>query len=168
MNFYLSQLFSLIAWIILAISFWKNKNNKILYLQVFSCLFFGLNYILIGAWTGLFVVIFEIIRDYLYIKYDDDKKTFLYTLPIYIIIGVFGYNGITSLFSILAALNDGYSLIYKGNKLIFLSIITYTLWLIYDISFNNYVNTMAEIIIIISNSIILIKGNKENAIMRRS
>lgn len=122
----------------------------------------------IGAWTGLFVIFFEIIRDFLYIKYDDDKKTFLYTIPIYIIIGILGYNGITSLFSVLAALNDGYSLIYKGNKLIFLSIVTYGLWLIYDISFSNYVNVIAEIIIIISNTIILIKGNKNKAIIRRS
>lgn len=153
---------------ILIISFWKNKNDKVLYLQVISCLFFALNYILIGAWTGLFVVLFEMIRDCLYIKFDDDKKTFLCTIPIYIIIGILWYDGIFSLFSVAAAMNDGYSLIYKGNKLIFLAIITYALWLVYDIACHNYVNVIMEIGVIVSNIVILLRGNRDNAIMRRS
>lgn len=168
MNFYLAQFFSFIAWVILIFSFWKNKNNKILYLQVISCIFFALNYIFIGAWTGLFVVIFEMIRDLLYIKLSDDMKIFISTIPVYIIIGIFCYDGVLSLFSVLAAINDGYSLVYTGNKLVFLAIITYILWFVYDISCNNYINAFAEIIVIISNVIILIRGNRENAIMHRN
>lgn len=168
MNFYLAQFFSFIAWVILIFSFWKNKNNKVLYLQVISCIFFALNYIFIGAWTGLFVVIFEMIRDLLYIKLSDDMKIFISTIPVYIIIGIFCYDGVLSLFSVLAAIYDGYSLVYTGNKLVFLAIITYILWFVYDISCNNYINSFAEIIVIISNVIILIRGNRENAIMHRN
>lgn len=168
MNFYVAQFFSFVAWLILIFSFWKNKNNKILYLQIISCLFFALNYIFIGAWTGLFVVAFEMVRDFLYIKLSDDMKIFILTIPIYIIIGIFWYDGVLSLFSVLAAINDGYSLIYKGNKLIFLSIITYSLWLVYDIYCNNYVNALAEIMVIISNTFILINGNRKNAIVHRN
>lgn len=168
MNFYFGQFFSLIAWTMLIISYWKNKNDKILYLQVISCVCFALNYIFLGAWTGLFVVSFEIIRDIMYIKSKDDKKIFMLSIPIYLIIGIFGYSGILSLFSVLASLNDGYALIYKGNKLIFLGIITYSLWLIYDIYCGNYVNVLAELAIIISNITILFKGNRKNGITHRS
>ena len=157
LNFYLGQITSLLAWFFLILSYWKNKDDKILYLQVISCIFFVLNYLFLGAYTGLFVVFFEIIRDYLYIKLEDDKKTFLFTLPVYAIIGIFSYDGFWSLFSIFASLNDGYALIYKGKKVVFLGIVTYVLWLIYDIRYFSLPNVVAESILIISNIIILFK-----------
>ena len=160
LNFYLAQITAILAWIFLIISYWKNKDNKLLVLQVISCIFFILNYILLKAYTGLFVIAFEIIRDSLYIKLEDDKKTFIYSLPIYAIIGLFSYDGFWSLFSIFASLNDGYALIYKGKKVVFLGIITYVLWLIYDLYYLSYANVIAEAAVIISNITILIIGKK--------
>lgn len=104
----------------------------------------------------------------MYFKLNGDMKIFILTILVYIIIGLFCYDGILSLFSVLVAINDGYSLVYTGNKLIFLVIITYVLWLVYDIFCNNYINFLAEIMIIIFNVVILINGNRENAIMHRS
>ena len=156
-NFFLGQLTSILAWMFLIISYWKNKDDKILYLQILSCIFFVLNYLFLGAYTGLFVVFFEIVRDYLYIKFDDDKKTFMYTLPIYALIGIFSYDGFWSLFSIFASLNDGYALIFKQKKVVFLGIVTYVLWLIYDIRYFSLPNVLLESILIISNLIILLR-----------
>lgn len=156
-NFFLGQITSILAWIFLIISYWKNKDDKILYLQILSCIFFMLNYLFLGAYTGLFVVFFEIVRDYLYIKFDDDKKTFMYTLPIYALIGIFSYDGFWSLFSIFASLNDGYALIFKQKKVVFLGIVTYVLWLIYDIRYFSLPNVLLESILIISNLIILLR-----------
>ena len=158
LNFYLAQITALLAWLFLIISYWKNKDDKLLYLQIISCIFFVLNYIFLGAYTGLFVVFFEIIRDALYIKFEDDKKTFLLSLPIYALIGIFSYDGIWSLFSIFASLNDGYSLIYKGKKVVLLGIVTYILWIIYDSYCLSYANVIAEVIVVISNLAILITG----------
>lgn len=160
LNFYLAQITAILAWIFLIISYWKNKDNKLLVLQVISCIFFILNYIFLKAYTGLFVIVFEIIRDSLYIKLEDDKKTFIYSLPIYAMIGLFSYDGFWSLFSIFASLNDGYALIYKGKKVVFLGIITYVLWLIYDLYYVSYANVIAEAAVIISNITILIIGKK--------
>lgn len=167
LNFYLAQITSLFAWFFLIISYWKNKDNKILYLQLLSCIFFVLNYLFLEAYTGLFVVFFEIIRDYLYVKFEDDKKTFLYTLPVYAFIGIFSYDGFWSLFSILASLNDGYALIYKGKKVVSLGIITYVLWLIYDIRYFSLPNIIAESILIISNLIILLIKKESKYNIRR-
>ena len=86
LNFYLAQITAILAWLFLIISYWKNKNDNLLVLQVVSGVFFLLNYIFLGAYTGLFVICFEVVRDYLYIKFKDDKKTFLYTLPVYAVI----------------------------------------------------------------------------------
>ena len=162
LNFYLAQITSLLAWVFLIYSYWKNKDDKLLYLQLISCIFFALNYVFLGAYTGLFVVFFEIFRDYLYIKFDDDKKTFLFTLPIYALIGIFSYDGIWSLFSIFASLNDGYALIYKGKRVVFLGIVTYVLWLVYDIRYFSLPNVLAESALIISNLVILFQKDKKN------
>lgn len=167
LNFYLAQVTSLLAWFFLIFSYWKNKDNKILYLQLISCIFFVLNYLFLGAYTGLFVVFFEIIRDFLYIKLNDDKKTFLYTLPVYAIIGIFSYDGFWSLFSIFASLNDGYALIFKEEKVVFLGIITYILWLIYDIYYFSLPNIIAESILILSNIIILLRKKDVKYKVRR-
>ena len=167
LNFYLAQVTSLLAWFFLIFSYWKNKDNKILYLQLISCIFFVLNYLFLGAYTGLFVVFFEIIRDSLYIKLNDDKKTFLYTLPVYAIIGIFSYDGFWSLFSIFASLNDGYALIFKEEKVVFLGIITYILWLIYDIYYFSLPNIIAESILILSNIIILLRKKDVKYKVRR-
>lgn len=167
LNFYLAQITSLLAWLFLIYSYWKNKDDKILYLQLISCIFFALNYLFLGAYTGLFVVFFEIIRDYLYIKFNDDKKTFLFTLPIYAMIGIFSYDGFWSLFSIMASLNDGYALIYKGKKVVFLGIVTYVLWLIYDIYYFSLPNVVAESALILSNIIILLRKKETKRNIRR-
>ena len=159
LNFYLGQVFSVGAWSVLLISYWRNKDNKILYLQIVSCIFFLLNYIFLGAYTGLFVIFFEMIRDILYINFKNDRKIYMLTIPIYILIGIFSYDGVWSIFSVLAALNDGYALIYKGNKVVFLGIITYLLWMVYDLYCLNYMSVLAEFVLICSNIFVLIRGN---------
>lgn len=167
LNFYLAQISAILAWTFLVISFWKNKDNKLLFLQILANIFFLLNYVFLGAYTGLFVVFFEMFRDYLYIKRDDDKRIFLFSLPIYLIIGIFSFDGILSLFSIGASVNDGYSLIYHGKRVVWLGIITYVLWLIYDLYYLSYINALAEGIVIISNIIILFIQKDKKSISRR-
>lgn len=167
-NFYLIQISAVLAWLLLIISFWKNKDNKLLFFQIIASIFFLLNYIFLDATTGIFVILFEIIRDILYIKKEDDIKIFWLSFPIYIIIGISSFNGIMSLFSIAAAINDGYSLIYHGKKVVYLGILTYVLWLLYDYSIGNYVSVFAEIAIIISNIFVLINSrNPQKMILRR-
>ena len=162
LNFYLAQITAVLAWVILIISYWKNKDDKILYLQVISCIFFALNYVFLGAYTGLLVVIFEIVRDCLYIKFKDDRKIFFSTLSIYFLIFVFGFEDFLSLFSIFASFFSGYSLIYKGRKVLIFGIISYVLWLIYDFYCFSYMNVLAGVILIVSNMVILIRGNSLN------
>ena len=88
MNFYLAQVFGILAWILLFISYWKNGNNKLLYLQIISCLFFVLNYCFLGAVSGILVVSFEIIRDYLYTKIKNPMSVFMLSIPFYIVISI--------------------------------------------------------------------------------
>ncbi len=159
-SFYLAQISAIIAWIFLIGSYWKNKSNMLLYLQIISCVFFILNYVFLGAYTGLIVVFFEIFRDYFYTKSADQKKVFYCCIPVYTLIAIFSFDGFWSLFSIFASVNDGYALMYKGKKVVVLGIVTYILWIIYDIYCQSYINVFAQALLVVSNILILIRGRR--------
>ena len=75
--FYLAQLFGILAWLTLLLSYYRKNTDKILFVQIISVIFYLLNYLFLGAWTGLIVVIFELVRDSLYYKTDKDNLLFI-------------------------------------------------------------------------------------------
>ena len=91
MNFWIIQLLDLIAWLLLIFSYYRENRKEILLYQIVATILYALHYYFLGAYTGLFVCIFEIVRDYMYFITDDDKDKyiFLITAPIY---GIFGYD----------------------------------------------------------------------------
>lgn len=155
--YYLAQLFGALGWIFLLVSYWKSGSKKLLYFQLIACIFFAINYWFLGAIAGMIIVTFEIIRDYLYIKVDNPMKIFYLTIPFYILIAIFTNDGFISLFSVIASLVDSYALTRKNSKVVALSIVTYSLWIIYDISYQSYSTVVAELFLIISNLIVLSK-----------
>ena len=66
MFFILAQIFGFLAWLMILISYYRKNTNKILYVQILGIVFYLLNYVFLGAWTGIFVIAIELIRDYLY------------------------------------------------------------------------------------------------------
>ena len=107
-------------------------------MQIIACIFFTLNYGFLNAKSALIVVIFEIFRDFLYLKLKKRNNIFIICLPFYIIISIITYENIISTLSIIASVFDSYALTKKNQKVVALSIITYTFWLIYDINFESY------------------------------
>ena len=102
----------LIAWILLVISYWKEDINKILLFQLFSGLFYAVHYFLLGATEGLLIIVFELMRDFSYYKTNWDKYIFAGSIPIYIIMGIFSFDGLISLFPSFASVIDGFTLIF--------------------------------------------------------
>ena len=86
MFFILAQIFGFLAWLMILISYYRKNTNKILYVQILGIVFYLLNYVFLGAWTGIFVIAIELIRDYLYYKTDKDDYIFMSTIPFYIIL----------------------------------------------------------------------------------
>ena len=66
--FILAQIFGFLAWLCLLISYYRKNTNKILILHILSIVFYLLNYLFLGAWSGLFIIILELVRDSLYYK----------------------------------------------------------------------------------------------------
>ena len=81
--------------------------------KILSTILYCLHYYLLGAYSGLFICMFEVIRDFLYYKTNLDKYIFVFTIPVYIFSGIYSYKTLVDLFPILASLIDGYSLTSK-------------------------------------------------------
>ncbi len=158
--YYIAQILGALGWFFLLISYWKSGNKKILYFQLVACFLFVINYGILGATSGIIIVAFEIIRDFLYIKVKNPMKIFYLTIPFYILIAIFSKEGFISFFSVLASLVDSYALTKKNSKVVAIGIITYSLWIVYDLSFHSYSTVVAEIFLIISNIIVLSRYKK--------
>lgn len=164
---FLIQLVGFVAWIFLAFSYWRKKVDDVLFLQVISCVLFVIHYYFLGGMSGLYIVLFETVRDFVYYKSDDDLKLFYYSIPIYIIIAVLNFTGIMSVLPSLASLIDGFSLANKKVIVVVGGIASYTVWLIYDIYVGSISGALTDFILIISNIFVLITSYKERRKRKR-
>ena len=68
---------------------------------------------------------------------------------------------------ILASLVDGYSLTKSKEFVIIGGIITYLIWVIYDLSVMSFTGAIFDGIIVISNIYIIIKNNKNSILLKQ-
>ena len=153
--FYLAQLFGILAWLTLLLSYYRKNTDKILFVQIISVIFYLLNYLFLGAWTGLIVVIFELVRDSLYYKTDKDNLLFILTIPFYIFLAYFARNDFIEFIPILASLLEGYTLTKHKKIVVPGAIIVYSMWVLYDIAVKAYTGALTDGLIVISNIYIL-------------
>ena len=153
--FIFAQIIGLISWGLLVYSYYKKNIDDILLIQVIGGIFEIIHYFLLGAFSGLVVVILELIRDYSYYKTDYDKYIFIISLPVYFFIGYFSYNHLIDLLPVIASTIDGYALTNKKSIAIIGSIINNSLWFIYDVYCMSIVGVIAELLFIISNIYII-------------
>ena len=150
------QIIGFLAWILLALSFYRKTTNKILILQVVANLLFCLHYFLLDGYSGLFICMIEILRDFLYYLTTKDNHIFIISTIIYIICIIVSYTNILDLFPYIASTIDGFFLTKKRKIVVFGAIITYTLWFIYDMYVKSYSGAITDAIIIVSNLSILL------------
>lgn len=146
----------IIAWAMLVLSYYRKDTNHILVFQIIGTVLYCLHYGLLGAWSGLFICAFETIFDFGYYKTDKDKYIYLASVPIRIIGGLVGFHIWTDILPILASLTDGYTLTKKKKIVVFGAVISYTLWVIYDLCVGSYSGALTDGIIVLSNLSILL------------
>ena len=150
------QIIGFLAWILLGLSYYRKNTDKILSFQVIANILFCIHYLLLGAYSGLLICFFELARDYLYYKTDKDNYIFVGSIIVYIISSIITFTTLLDLFPYLASTLDGFFLTKKKKIVVFGAIITYTLWLIYDIYAMSISGAVTDGIIIVSNLLILI------------
>jgi len=158
-NFLLIQGIGIIAWIVLLLSYYREDTNKILFFQTVATFLYCIHYYLLGAYSGLFICVFEVVRDLLYYKTDWDDYIFYGSVPVYIISGIISFTNILDVLPIISSLLDGYTLTKKKRIVVIGAIISYTLWVIYDISVMSISCAITDGLVVISNICILIFGD---------
>lgn len=154
--FYFIQLIGFVAWILLAVSYYRKDTNHILFFQIISTILFCVHYLLLGAYSGLLICVYEVIRDYSYYKTDADNYIFLGSILVYGISAYVTFTTVLDVFPYIASLIDEFFLTKKRVIVVLGAIVTYTLWLIYDLYAKSYSGAITDGIIIISNLYILI------------
>ncbi|MBE6160312.1 MAG: YgjV family protein [Lactobacillales bacterium] len=154
----LAQVAAIIGWLLLVYSYYKNDIDELLFVQIISSIFYCISYFLLGATSGLIVCFIELLKCIGYYKTDKDNFIFLITLPIYILISIFTYDGFISLLPIIGSLIDGFSLTKNKNVATIGSIISNMLWLIYDIIILAFVAALTDGVLVVSNCLLLLFG----------
>jgi len=168
------QLIGIVAWLMLILSYYRKDTNRILVFQIIGTLLYCIHYGLLGAWSGLFICAFETLFDFGYYKTDKDKYIYMASIPIRIIGGLIGFQSLVDVLPITASLTDGYTLTKKKRVVVIGAVISYTMWVIYDIFVMSYSGAITDGLIVISNLSILLfnynifdrKDKSGNAITR--
>ena len=158
--FWFIQLIGLAAWLMLVASYYREDTNKILVFQTIGTALYCLHYYLLGAYSGLFICFFEVVRDYLYYRTDWDDYIYKGSVPVYIIYAGISFTGIVDLLPICSSLLDGFSLTKKKNIVVIGAIISYTLWVIYDIFVMSYSGAVTDGLVVVSNVLIFIRESR--------
>lgn len=150
-NFWFIQFIGALAWILLVVSYYRKNTNQILFFQIVATILYCIHYYFLGAYSGLFICVFEVIRDYGYYKTDADDYIFLGSIPIYILYGILSYTTMIELLPIFSSTIDGFTLTKKKKVVVFGAIVSYTLWVIYDIAVKSYSGAVTDGIVALSN-----------------
>ena len=152
------QFIGIIAWITLGLSYYRKDTDKILVFQIIGTILYCIHYGLLGAWSGLFICACETLFDFGYYKTDKDKYIYMASVPIRIIGGLIGFSTFADILPIGASLVDGYSLTKKKKIVVFGAVISYTMWVIYDVCVMSYSGAITDGMIVLSNLSILLFG----------
>jgi len=123
----LSQIFVIISYLLLALTYLKNKRNTILIIGIYSLVALTISYFLLSAYTGVAMTLIAIVRNLIF--YIDEKKyghsnkirnkDVIILIILYIVIlffSVYTYDGIRSIFSILETVLYTFSIWLKNPK----------------------------------------------------
>lgn len=158
-KFIIIQVIGIVAWIMLGLSYYRKDTDRILVFQIIGTFLYCVHYGLLGAWSGLFICACETIFDLGYYKTDKDKYIYMASIPIRIIGGMIGFSTFIDILPITASLTDGYTLTKKKNVVVIGAVISYTMWVIYDIFVGSYSGAFTDGLIVLSNLSILLFGH---------
>ena len=160
MNWYFVfiQLIGGVAGLFLIFSYFRKDTNKVLSFHVVSNSLNFVHYFLLHAYSGAFIYLLEGIRDYLYYRTDKDKYVFIVSAVLYISISFFQVRVWYDYIPIAASLIDGYSLTLSKRYVTLGAIISYGIWIIYNVFVFSYAGILFDGVICIANIFILLYG----------
>lgn len=171
----LADLFSIIAMTLMFISYIEMDKRKYLFIQIFSNLFFGIQYYLLNVKTIFVSVIFFTIRALVFYNFENDKKSVpewlyyifmlsLLAFGLYILLILKHYN---SLITVGIGLLTTYGLWQENLKTTYkISIICALLWSVYNCTIGAYFTNIINVVEITAGIIGIIEINKGRKIIK--
>ena len=161
--FVIAQIMGGLGAVSMILSSWQKSRKKIFLFLVFDNLFYFLQYIFLQAYAGAFTNIVGLFRTILFSKKGENK--FLKTnyplylvIILYILINIFTYDGISSLFPALASIIYAFVLWQdEPKKIRFGSSIMLLMWFVYNLFVKAYVGALVEFTLFISAVVAIIK-----------
>ena len=172
LTYILSQVFIILNYVFLVITYQLKNKNKILLFNIVSQTSCALSYICLSAYTGLAMAIISVFRNIVFLinekKNGVTKETttneILMLIVIYaliIILSVITFNGFLSLLSVFATMLYTFSVWQKSTKVYkILGIPVSLLWLSYNIYIHSIFGIILEFILMTSAVIGFTKENK--------
>lgn len=158
------QLIGILAFCVLVLSFYKKNPRTILMYQIVANFAYTVHYFLLGALSGTFISFVGIFRNMAFLKIKKQKKLLaIIVISIYLLITIIFYENVYSLFPMIA--NSIYLLLMiRGSRkdLIIGGIISSVLWMTYAIFVNSYASIITEFILLVSNTVQLVKLIKKS------
>jgi len=153
------QLIGLLAFCIHVLSFYKKKPIIILVYQITANFAYAVHYFLLGGISGAILDIISIFRNITFIRIKNNKViASLLFIFLYLLITFLFYEDYYSVFPFFGNTVYLLSIIRKDRKnLLIGGILCSIFWLLYAIFVNSYVSIVTEIILILSNSIQLVR-----------
>ena len=169
----LSQVFIILNYVFLVITYQLKKKDKILFFNIASQTSAGLSYVCLGAYTGLAMSIISIFRNIVFIINEKkngvtEKVTvneILLLFVVYaltIVLSVVTFNGFLSLMSVFATMLYTFSVWQKSTRIYkFLGVPISILWISYNIYIKSIFGIILEFILMSSAVIGFIRERKQ-------
>ena len=153
------QILGILAFCILVLSFYKKNTMTILTYQVTSNFIYAVHYFLLGGLSGAFCSAIGMIRNIVFMKIKSNKIIWtIIFLSLYITVTVIFYEKFYSLLPMMGNSSYLISMTNGSRKALLIGgIVNSLMWLIYSIFVGSYACICTESIIIISNTIQLLK-----------
>ncbi len=161
--FLLTQGIGAIGYTLLSVSYYKKNKKEILFIQIFSYIFFTIHYYMLSGKTGAlcnFLGLIAFIIIYLFDKFKVKNKTILTILliPFLINISLITYENIFSIFPIIASCVVIISFLSNNENFIRgIGLIAAVCWLIYAVVYKSYVAIVFEVITLIATIVAFVK-----------
>lgn len=169
----MSQVFTVLMYALLGITYQVKSRRKILILSIFSNAFQGIAYLLLNAKSGFIMCILAILRDIFMMVISDkikDEKTsrnaYLGVIIVFyigmIISAIFTYEGVFSMLSILATGIYTYS-IWQKNEKVYKALGTPVgiCWIAYNFFVKSIFGVILESIILICSIVGYVRSRKK-------
>ena len=148
---FLTEYFGYLAIALVILQFQFNNRNKIQYTKMGASLSLFFHYLLLGATVGAIMNILGILRTYLYIKYEGNKKILVAFLIIFPISVLITSEGLISIFPLIGMIAGTIAFWMSNPKYIrLISLICNPAWIIYALFIGSHQGVINESILLMS------------------